>query len=458
MKTLRIIFVWVLAVLFSGAITPTLMAWDEPAYAAGAGLQYQAFYFGSGAHPPTPTTANGINTSTYTKCAEGTVSDISTNWGSGAVMNAACGGDFVLVHWYGYIKNPTTQTMYFRSYADDGSWLAINDTQIINDWSDKGCGYRNTGSFNFTANTWYKIDYWFYEWGGGACAQLYSSTSSNGSYSLVSSSNFDQAGTTPVTFTGAGTDTSVASTAQRGGAYSDSVTALGSGSITYAVKTGSLPPGISLNSGGTLSGSPTTNGTYTFTVEATGVDGSATTTATTGSLSIQVGDAPTMTNTSVNDALVLNQSITPIDVSDDSADPAATYSVSSGNLPAGLTLNSSTGVISGTPTTKQVKTFTITASNAIGSSTTPNLSLTVGVAPDISGSTMEQAVTINNAMTTTWFADNNAYPAPTYSISDGTLPSGVSLNSNNGSLSGTPTERGVFLFTITATNSLGSST
>lgn len=46
-----------------------------------------------------------------------------------------------------------------------------------------------------------------------------------------------------------------------------------------------------------------------------------------------------------------------------SGTPAPTYTVTSGTLPAGLTLNGTTGVISGTPTTSGSSTVTITATN-----------------------------------------------------------------------------------------------
>ncbi|WP_237657048.1 ice-binding family protein [Agreia sp. COWG] len=50
-----------------------------------------------------------------------------------------------------------------------------------------------------------------------------------------------------------------------------------------------------------------------------------------------------------------------------SGTPTPTFTVSSGALPTGLTLDSTTGVISGTPTTPGSSTFTITATNSIDS-------------------------------------------------------------------------------------------
>jgi Ice-binding-like/Putative Ig domain len=73
--------------------------------------------------------------------------------------------------------------------------------------------------------------------------------------------------------------------------------------------------------------------------------------------------------------------------------PAPTFSVSSGALPAGLTLNTATGVISGTPTTSGQFTFTITASNGVAPSVAAIYTIavaapqavSVSVAPPASG-------------------------------------------------------------------------
>ena len=57
--------------------------------------------------------------------------------------------------------------------------------------------------------------------------------------------------------------------------YNQTISAVGgTGSLTFSA-TGTLPPGLTLSSGGVLTGTPTTAGSYTFTVTATDTVGAA---------------------------------------------------------------------------------------------------------------------------------------------------------------------------------------
>jgi hypothetical protein len=58
------------------------------------------------------------------------------------------------------------------------------------------------------------------------------------------------------------------------------------------------------------------------------------------------------------------------------ANDATSYSLDSGSLPAGLSLNNNTGQISGNPTTSGTRTFTIRAFNSTGTAVTPTLTIT----------------------------------------------------------------------------------
>ncbi len=137
-----------------------------------------------------------------------------------------------------------------------------------------------------------------------------------------------------------------------------------------------------------------------------------------------------------------------------SGNPAPTFRVASGTLPAGMSLNTTTGVLSGTPTAAGPATFTVTATNGVSpDAVTPSLTITVNpaqTAPVFTASTPPATATVGTAYTYAFAASGN--PAPTFRVSSGTLPAGLSLNTTTGVLSGTPTAAGPATFTVTATN------
>ena len=126
----------------------------------------------------------------YTKCKTVSVSNIQANWGNGDILG--CGSDYIMIHYHGYITYSTTTKVYFQNQADDGFYMSINSTQVINDWSLKGCGANSTGMFSFTGGKSYPIDAWFYEWTGGACSTLYYKPLNGSSYAVAPASFFTQ--------------------------------------------------------------------------------------------------------------------------------------------------------------------------------------------------------------------------------------------------------------------------
>ncbi|MDE1176897.1 MAG: Ig domain-containing protein [Edaphobacter sp.] len=133
----------------------------------------------------------------------------------------------------------------------------------------------------------------------------------------------------------------------------------------------------------------------------------------------------------------------------------SSYSISPA-LPAGLTLNPSTGVISGTPTAAiPATTFTITASNS-GGSTTTTIQLAVNV-PAPTGLTYPQ--TIISAMVGVAIASD--VPTVTGTVvaytASPALPAGLNLNSTTGAITGTPTTAVTqATYVVSATNASGS--
>ncbi len=128
-------------------------------------------------------------------------------------------------------------------------------------------------------------------------------------------------------------------------------------------------------------------------------------------------------------------------------------------LPGGLFLQASTGAITGTPTAlAPVATYTITASNA-GGSTTAALVITVSdLAPTaLAYATSTVIYTVGNAIVPN--APSHAGGAVVSYTVTPSLPPGLSLDALTGVISGTPSlSTTTATYTVTATNSGGSTT
>jgi len=135
----------------------------------------------------------------------------------------------------------------------------------------------------------------------------------------------------------------------------------GTAPITFSVSAGSLPPGLTLDaSTGQYSGTPTAMGAFNFTISATNRKGSAN-----QAYSQTVLQVPTITAPASPLANLIGGATGTTTFTASGSTPFA-WSVSSGALPTGLTLDAATGVISGTPTAPGNFSFTITATNAAG--------------------------------------------------------------------------------------------
>jgi len=232
-----------------------------------------------------------------------------------------------------------------------------------------------------------------------------------------------------------------------GTSYSENLTATGLTPIAWSFEGGMLPPGLTFAATGAITGTPTAEGTFNFTVKATNEVGNAV-----GSLSIKVNANTTPPQIVTN---TLPAGVAGTAYSEQLAATGTapiTWSLESGTLPAGLTI-STAGIISGTPIASGTSNFTVKATNSVGNDTKA-LAITVTAPPVITTTTLPGCV-IGTAYNQTLTATGTA--PITWSLESGNLPNDVTLSAE-GVISGTPTTAGDFNFTVKATNSAGSDT
>ena len=233
-----------------------------------------------------------------------------------------------------------------------------------------------------------------------------------------------------------------------GTAYSASLAASGgTGTISWSVTTGSLPGGLTLSGSGDISGTPTAPGATNFTV--TAADSSTPPQTAKQALTITINPKLVITTTTLPSGTVSAAYTAPLQSSGGVG--TVTWTVASGSLPAGLTMSNS-GAISGTPTTAGTASFTVQAkdSGTPQQSAQQALSIAVYTGLTISTTTLPNG-TVNSAYSTT-LKSVGGTGTITWSISQGSLPTGVNLSAS-GTISGTPTAAGTSNFTVSATDS-----
>jgi hypothetical protein len=230
----------------------------------------------------------------------------------------------------------------------------------------------------------------------------------------------------------------------------------GTGTITWSLAQGSLPPGLNLSGTGAITGSPTTAGTSSFTVAAT--DSSSPPQTKTQGLSITINPPLSITTTTLptgtvataySQNILTNGGTLPI-----------TWSVPANTLPPGLTLQgnaSGAGVVSGIPTAYGSYTFTATATDSSSPQQSVNQQLTIVINnPPLSIITTSLPAGVVNTLYSEPLQASGGTPPYTWSVASGSsLPSWLSISGSGTSwtISGTPTSTATVSFTLTVTDS-----
>ncbi|SHN20941.1 putative Ig domain-containing protein [Cryptosporangium aurantiacum] len=229
-------------------------------------------------------------------------------------------------------------------------------------------------------------------------------------------------------------------------------TAIGGASpLTWSAS--GLPAGLTMSSDGIVTGTPTTAATYSVVLSATdgfGLIGSA-------AFDWVIAALPALTNPGTRSS-VAGTALTFTPTLTGGTSPMTWVAA---NLPAGLSIDATTGVITGTPTTVGTKTVTLTVTDTFAKTASTTFSWVV--TPALSVATpATQATLTNKPATAVQIVASGGVPPYKYSATDvptglqswqtAGLPPGLTLNATSGVISGTPTLAGEYLVKVTVTD------
>ncbi len=205
-----------------------------------------------------------------------------------------------------------------------------------------------------------------------------------------------------------------------------------------------LPAGLSINSRGVITGTPTASGTFSVTVTVTDATGWTASRV----YSLVINPTPVITTASLPDAEQGVAYAAAVNVANGT--PPFTWFGS--GLPAGIVIDSATGRLSGTPSVSGTFQVTITPVDAAGASAARILTLNIAPPPSVGTDPLPD-----------WTV-NRAYPNTTLNAEGGTppfawrasgLPPGLAMDRATGTVMGTPNLIGTYAVTVTVTDANG---
>lgn len=245
-----------------------------------------------------------------------------------------------------------------------------------------------------------------------------------------------------------------AQSTRTGAAVSLSVRATDSGSATLTYAASGLPTGLTINSTtGLISGTPTGAGTFPVTLTVTDSGGASSTasftwTVTSGANTVSAANPG-------NQSTVVGSTVSLAIQATDSGSSTLTYAAT--GLPAGLSINASTGVITGAPTAAGTSSVSVTITDATKASTTISFTWTVTAASYSVSMTNPgvQLTAIGTAVSLQIHATDSGGSTLTYTATG--LPAGLAINASTGLVTGKPTTSGNTTVKVTATDAVGAS-
>lgn len=227
----------------------------------------------------------------------------------------------------------------------------------------------------------------------------------------------------------------------------------GTAPFNWSVSAGALPPGLTLDPlSGLISGLPTTgisaSKTYDFTVK---LEESVSKLTRTKLMSITISPLLKIKTDATLPMAPLNAAYSHVIQAEGGRVPY-TWAITGGALPTGLTLGSNTGVVSGTPTAPGKFDFILTVTDSDKNSVSKTMSVSTTNVPTAGNllsiiSSKLSSSQIGFPYSTTMAATGGTSPY-SWTVINGTLPTGMSLDKATGIISGTPTAPGNFDFVI----------
>lgn len=219
----------------------------------------------------------------------------------------------------------------------------------------------------------------------------------------------------------------------------------GEGSTPFAA--GDLPTGMTLSPSGVLSGTPTVAGVYTFTIRAQDTQFFAATKA----FSMTVNATPTFTPSTLPTSLLIGAPFSQTFTGTLGTTPYTWSAI--GPLPGGLSLNASTGALTGTTNNSGTFAFQIRLTDAVGATFSRSFTIDVFSTLSVSPSTLPLGV-VNTAYNFA-FGATGGKPPYTWALKSGSFGAGLAL-SPSGVLSGNASGPNTYTFTLEVTDAFGS--